>query len=133
MTAAQRAIKRIREELESRDISQRDLSERLKCSQGRVAKLLNGRVELRLDDVAEMAHVIGLPLTEVLRDRGLEFYAEMTPTEVRIIERLRQRPHLMHGVAMILEISGVLVTPTPIRDTKRRKRGRPLNSERSPQ
>ena len=125
LSASQRAVRRIREELDRRSLSQRDLAERLHCSQGRVAKMLNGRVELRIDDVAEMARVVGIPLTEVLRDRGLEFYAEMTPTEVRLIERIRQRPDLLQGVLILLEIGGVLKAPLP---QPRRKRGRPLKS-----
>lgn len=133
LTAAERAVRRIREEMDIREITQRDLSERMHCSQGRIAKMLNGRVELRLDDVAELARHVGLPLTEVLRDRGLEFYAEMTPTEVRLIERIRQRPDLLQGVLILLEIGGVLRSPTPHQKLQRRKRGRPLNSERPTQ
>lgn len=125
LSASQRAVRRIREELDRRHLSQRDLAERLHCSQGRVAKMLNGRVGLRLDDVAEMARVVGIPLTEVLRDRGLEFYAEMTPTEVRLMERIRQRPDLLQGVLILLEIGGVLKAPLP---PPRRTRGRPLKS-----
>lgn len=129
MTPAERAVLRIREEMTARNLSQRDLAERLQCSQGRIAKLMNGRVELRLNDLALLATAVGLPLTEAIRDRGLEFYAELSPTEVRMLERLRQRPHLKQGVLLILEIAGVIQSPTPTSDTKRRKRGRPLNSE----
>jgi transcriptional regulator with XRE-family HTH domain len=129
MTLAQRAIQRIRDEMERLELTQRDLAERLNCSQGRVAKILNGRVELRVDDLERLAQFVALPVTEVIRDRGLEFYAELAPTEVRMIERLRQRPHLMQGVLMLLEISGVIHTP-PVPHTPKRKRGRPLNSER---
>lgn len=130
MTLAERAIRRIRDEMSTRKLSQRDLAERLGCSQGRVAKILNGRVELRVNDLEELAKFVALPVTEVIRDRGLEFYAELSPTEVRMIERLRARPHLLQGVLLILEISGVLATPPATKP--KRKRGRPLNSERPP-
>jgi transcriptional regulator with XRE-family HTH domain len=127
VTLSERAIRRIRDEMDTRNLSQRDLAERLGCSQGRVAKILNHRVELRVDDLEKLAQFVALPVTEVIRDRGLEFYAELTPSEVRMIERLRQRPHLMQGVFMLLEISGVILTPTA---PQKRKPGRPLNSER---
>jgi transcriptional regulator with XRE-family HTH domain len=42
MTLAERAVLRIREEMTERHVSQRDLADRLKCSQGRIAKILNG-------------------------------------------------------------------------------------------
>lgn len=134
MTPADRAIVRIREEMTARNLSQRDLAERLRCSQGRIAKLLNGRVAIRVNDLDELAMAVGLPLAEVIRDRGLEFYAEMTPTEVRMIEQLRRRPHMLQGVLLMLEINGgVGVSPTRKPATpnpNRRKVGRPRHSER---
>lgn len=85
-----------------RKISQRTLADRLHCSQGRVAKLLNGGVNLRLNDVRVLADAVGITVVEALRDRGLEFYAELTPSEVRIIERLRRRPTALQGALMML-------------------------------
>lgn len=125
MTPAERAVLRIREEMTARNISQRDLADRLNCSQGRIAKMLNGHVELRLNDAEELAQAVGLTLVEVIRDRGLEFYAEMTPTEVRMLERLRQRPSAMQGVLYILELR--TDTPPLVVGTKK-KAGRPQNS-----
>jgi transcriptional regulator with XRE-family HTH domain len=125
MTPAERAVLRIREEMAARNISQRDLADRLNCSQGRIAKMLNGNVELRLNDAEELAHAVGLTLVEVIRDRGLEFYAEMTPTEVRMLERLRQRPSAMQGVLYILELR---TDATPLVVGSKKKAGRPQNS-----
>lgn len=127
MTPAQRAVIRIREEMTERKISQRDLASLLKCSQGRVAKMLNGGVQLRVNDLATLAGAVGITLVEAIRDRGLEFFAEMTPTEVRILERMRRRPHLLEGVTILLELKGV--SKQEPRVPKRRRPGRPLHSE----
>lgn len=106
MTLAERATMRIREEMTERKISQRELAGLLKCSQGRVAKLLNGGVNLRLNDVGTLTEAVGITVVEALRDRGLEFYAELTPCEVRILERLRRRPAALQGALLMLGLPG---------------------------
>lgn len=92
---------RLREEMAKLDMSQRDVAGILSWSQSRVAHLLTGRVEMSVDDLAEFSSAVGLAATEVVRDHGLEFCAEMTPTELRFLERLRQldqmtRDSIMH-------------------------------------
>ena len=96
-TASERARERIREEMTLKRLSQREVSDLLGgvsngWSQSRIAKLLTASVEMGLDDAAALAFAVGISLTEVVRDRGMEFYAEMTPTELRILERIRQLP-----------------------------------------
>jgi len=105
MTLAERAVLRIREEMTERHVSQRDLAERLKCSQGRIAKILNGGVNLRLNDVAVLAQAVGISPVEAIRDRGVEFHAELTPSELRVLERLRRRPAALQGVMLLLDVS----------------------------
>jgi transcriptional regulator with XRE-family HTH domain len=124
MTAAQRAVARIRQEMTERRISQRDLASILKCSQGRIAKLLNGGVHLRINDVERMAKAVGIDVTEAVRDHGLQFLAEMTPSELRLLHRLRQRPLQMHGLLQFLEIQDDVRPPGPSKP----KRGRPLQA-----
>lgn len=120
MSISSNALLRIREEMHNKDINQRDMAERLKCSQGRVNKMLNGGVNLRVEDLGALARAVGLPITETLRDRGLEFYAEVTPREQRILERLRQRgSHVEQAVLQLLDVE-----EKPLR----RKVGRPMNS-----
>jgi transcriptional regulator with XRE-family HTH domain len=80
---------RLREEMAKKDMSQRDVAGILGWSQSKVAHILNGRVELNVDDLAEFCFGVGLSLTEAVRDRGMEFCAEMTPTEMRFLELLR--------------------------------------------
>lgn len=90
---AERARARIRDEMSRKKLSQRDVAGLLGgWSQSRVAKLLTGRVEIGLTDLDSLCFAVGLSPVEAIRDHGLEFLAEMTPTELRILERLRQIP-----------------------------------------
>lgn len=129
MTVAVRAMLRIREEMTERGITQRDLAETLHCSQGKVAKLLNGGVRLRLDELDVLARAVGLTLVEVVRDRGLEFFAEMTPTELRVLERLRRRPQALDGLMLLLDVRTTQAPKSHAYVPKRRRPGRPLTSE----
>lgn len=134
MTAADRTRRRLKEELDARGISQRDLADILSrrdteiWTQSKLGKILNGRVELKVEDVDLIARAAGINLTEAVRDRGMEFCAEMTPSELRVLERLRQRPDFLEGVMMLLDIPSTTAKPNPT-TSPRRKRGRPLNSE----
>lgn len=90
---AERARLRIREEMSRKHLSQRDLAGILEgWSQSRIAKLLTGRVHITLDDLESLCFAVGISPTEAVRDRGLEFCAEMTPTEMRLLEVLRGMP-----------------------------------------
>jgi transcriptional regulator with XRE-family HTH domain len=131
---AVRVRHRFQEEMRVRGISQRQLADMLsgldnqEWTQSRVGKVLTGRVDLKIHDADLIARALRMSLTEAVRDRGLEFYAELTPTEVRLLERLRQRPNTLDGILMILDLkSSTGSTNVPLR----RKRGRPLNSERT--
>jgi len=87
-------------------LSQREIADLLRWSQSRVAKLLTGRVEMGVDDLAGLCFALDLRLTEVVRDHGLEFLAEMTPTELRILERLRQIPQpVIDAVMTLLDVN----------------------------
>jgi transcriptional regulator with XRE-family HTH domain len=85
-------------------LTQADVAGILKWTQPRVSKVLRGRVELGVDDLGALCFAVGLSPTEVLRDRGLEFCAEMTPTELRVLERLRQlSPPLREAFLVVLQ------------------------------
>lgn len=109
MTLSDRIRRRLSEEMTARHISQRGLADRLtlltrwKWNQPKVGKILNGSIELKADDLEVMAQAIGISLVEVVRDQGKEFFAELTPTEVRILNRLRQRgPEYINAVLTLL-------------------------------
>lgn len=130
MTTAARALIRIREEMHERHITQDDLARVLQCSQSRVGKLLNGGLNLRVNDLDMLARAVGIGLVETVRDRGMEFHAEMTPTELRILERIRQRPEVMNALLILLDV-GLPPTSKPApAGISKRKVGRPRHSAR---
>lgn len=87
-----RVLIAVREAMKRNHLSQRDMAGFLQCSQSRVAKLLNGRVKLGVDDLESLCFAVSIAPTEAVRDRGLEFVAEMTPTELRLLELIRRLP-----------------------------------------
>lgn len=117
---ARRAILAVREAMEKRGLTQRDVAGIIgnHWSQGRVQKLLTHQVELRVDDLAALCFAVGISLSEAVRDRGLEFYAEMTPTELRLFERIRDlTPDQRSALMTILNVK-----PGPeARRSKKRK------------
>lgn len=101
----ERARLRLREEITRRHVSQRDLASLLNWSQSRVGKILNGRVEMSMGDLEALCFAVDLAPTEVVRDHGLEFCAELTPTELRVLERMRQLPTpLLDAVMTLLDV-----------------------------
>jgi transcriptional regulator with XRE-family HTH domain len=108
---------RLREEIARKRLNQRDLGNQLGWSQSRVGKLLTGRTALDVEDLAEMCFVVGISLVEAVRDHGLEFCADMTPTEMRVLERYRQLTDPMKdAVLLILDVK---------KQTRMESRGRP--------
>lgn len=92
---------RLRDEMSRRAVSQRDLAGLLNTNQSRISKLLNGRTAMDVDDLEEVAVALGLAPTEAVRDQGLEFCSEMTPTELRLFQLLRKDLRLF---ALVLEM-----------------------------
>jgi predicted XRE-type DNA-binding protein len=99
---------RLREEMSKQDMSQRDIAGILAWPQSRVAHLLTGRVEMSVDDLAEFGQAVSLAPTELVRDRGMEFCAEMSPSEMRFLERLRQLTQVQRdGLMQLLNITAM--------------------------
>lgn len=101
-TISDRAIARIQAEMMRQHLSQRDIGNLLKWPQSRVSKLLAGQIALGLDDLASFAFALSLSPVELIRDHGLEFCAEMTPTELRTLERLRALDELTLNAFLLL-------------------------------
>lgn len=91
-TTSSRVRARLLQEMKDRKMSQTDIAGILEWTQPRVSKILHGRVELGVEELSALCFAVGISLTEAVRDRGMEFCAEMTPTELRFLERLRQLP-----------------------------------------
>ena len=82
-----------------RRINQAALADRIGWTQSKVSKVLNGETALCVDDLEALCSGVGLRLTEVVRDHGLEFCAELTPAELRVLEGLRARAGTPRGRA----------------------------------
>lgn len=87
---ADNARVRVRDEMQRKNMSQREMADLLDCSQSKIAKLLTGRIEMTVNDLEQLCFAVGLSPVEAIRDRGLEFCAELTPTMLRRVERMGQ-------------------------------------------
>lgn len=83
---------RLRTEKAARKLSERDIAGLLQWSQPKVAQKLSGRTPMTLNEFEALCFALSLSPTEAVRDQGLEFCAEMTPTELRALEGLRRLP-----------------------------------------
>lgn len=101
---------RLREEMARRNVSQPDVAAWLDWSQSRVAQKLTGRTPITLDELELLTRVIGLGLVEAVRDPGLEFCADMTPSEVRLLETLRRQPPAVRDAVLTL-VNGHTIEP----------------------
>lgn len=117
MTLQERVRLVIREKMRERRLSQREVSDLLGgaangWSQSRVAKLLAGTRELDVDAMESLCFAVGVSVTEAVRDRGLEFCAEMTPTELRVLERVRALPPaVLQALMTMLDIHPSSIEP----------------------
>lgn len=87
-----RVRQRLREEMNKNDLSQQSVADLLRWTQSRVAQKLTGRTPITVDELEALCFAIGISPTEMVRDRGVEFCAEMSPTELRCLENLRTIP-----------------------------------------
>lgn len=96
---------RLKAEKSRRHLSERDIGQLLNWSQSKVAQKFNGRTPITLEELEGLAFVLSIAPTELVRDQGLEFCAEMTPTELRILERIRQLPpDALQGLLGLLHV-----------------------------
>lgn len=120
MTLSDRLRARLRDALADRKLSQRAVADRLtkftgtEWNQVKVGRVLNGGVELKVDDVALLAGLAGLSLVELFREPGREFVADLTPSELRLLDAVRARPEV--GPAIVAIIG---TTPTPRKPSRR--------------
>lgn len=86
-------------------LSQRDVGGIAGWNQSRVNHTLTGRIEMTIAHLEGYAFALGISPAELVRDRGMEFYAEMTPTEFRLLERFRSlTPDQQHAVLTVLNV-----------------------------
>jgi transcriptional regulator with XRE-family HTH domain len=98
---------RVREEMQKRNLSQSDVAGLVEgLDQSKVSRLLSGEQRITLDELEYLAFAISVPPSELIRDRGMEWMAEMTPTEMRILEHYRRADEeLQRSIRRILQVS----------------------------
>ena len=102
-SAANRALRRITEEMSAKNLNQTDVAGILGWGPSRVSKILKRKIVLTVDDMAALCFAVSISPVEAVRDHGLEFCAEMTPSELRLVELLRQQSHtLLEGLLSML-------------------------------
>jgi len=123
-----RAIQRLKDEMERKNLNQTDVAALLGWEPSRVSKILTRKIELKVDDLALLCFALNLSLVEVVRDHGLEFCAEMRPAELRILERLRQLPpHVFEALITLLSVRATTRLEPRSATKKKPIFGRPRN------
>lgn len=89
-SVADRAIARIREEMTTKGLSQADIAGRLAQTESRISRLLTRITPPTIDDLEALCFAVDLRPSEAVRDHGLEWCAEMTPTELRVLTGFRR-------------------------------------------
>lgn len=87
-TTAERFIDRVRDVLDEKHIPQKELL-REGQSQGWISNKLRGRRRMTLNEAAEIAEALNMPLTELLRKPEDRVY-ELDNLEVRVMDAFRQ-------------------------------------------
>ena len=96
---------RLKDEKVLLKLSERDLAGIMAWSQSKVAQKLNGRTPITLDELEAFCFALSILPSEAVRDRGMEFSAEMTPSELRLLEHFRHESEAMReAVATILRV-----------------------------
>lgn len=89
-TLNDRVRERLRTEKDRLEMTELDIAGLIGWSQSKVAQKLRGRTPITLNELESLCFAFSMQPTEAVRDHGLEFVTEMTPTELRIFERLRK-------------------------------------------
>lgn len=116
-TPAERVRERLKHWLEITNLTQRELARTVKKSQVWVKHIVHGTNEVRLRDLDIIADAMRTTASELVRAEDERYQLELSPTEVRVIEKLRRRPELFQAVCTICEIP-----PPPVSQNRREKR-----------
>jgi len=109
LNPAERVRERLRRWLELTRLSQRDVAPELGKTQPWLAAVLQGKNEVRLRDLDDIATAMRTTAADLVRDESERYLIELTPTELRIVEQLRRRPDSLDAIATLLRVK----TPGP--------------------
>lgn len=108
VSAAERVRQKVIALMDERGYSQREMARRLERSQPWVAKVIRGPLkagqDVRLEDLDDVALALGVTAVELVRDHGLEFVANLTPSEMRMLQQIRKLPaHVIEAVRVLID------------------------------
>lgn len=104
-TPATRVRDRMKDWLQVTGISQQEFVEELQKTQPWLAAILKGKNDVRLADLDIIAQAMRTTASELVRTSDERYQLELSPTEVRIMERLRHRPEMYGAIATLLRVS----------------------------
>jgi transcriptional regulator with XRE-family HTH domain len=117
MDAATALRERFRALLKQRSISQSELCLRLTkrthhvWREAHLSRILNGHIGLQLDDFAAMVDAAGFSMVELVREPGREFVADLTPSEMRILNAIRENLELRDAFLRMVDFVEKTVPP----------------------
>jgi transcriptional regulator with XRE-family HTH domain len=101
---AARVRQRMKHWMDTTGVGQRDFAGDLHKSQIWLQKILKGENHVRLKDLDEVAQAMRTTASELVRGDDERYQLELTPTEVRILERMRRRPEAFTAIASLLGV-----------------------------
>jgi transcriptional regulator with XRE-family HTH domain len=101
---AARVRQRMKHWMDTTGVGQRDFSGDLHKSQIWLQKILKGENHVRLKDLDEVAQAMRTTASDLVRGDDERYQLELTPTEVRILERMRRRPEAFTAIASLLGV-----------------------------
>lgn len=101
---AARVRARMKQWLETTGIGQRAFAADLQKTQIWLQKILKGENHVRLRDLDDIAQAMRTTASELVRSDDERYQLELSPTEVRLLERLRRRPEMFNAVVALLGI-----------------------------
>lgn len=101
---AERVRERLQRWKELTGQNQRDFAKSLGKSNIWLQKVLTGENHVRLKDLDAVAQTLRTTASELVRQEEGRYQLDLTPTEARIVERLRGQPDTLAGVAILLRI-----------------------------
>jgi transcriptional regulator with XRE-family HTH domain len=109
---AARVRRRLAEWIEIVGLTQREVAAELNRSQPWLDKILSGENSVRLKDLDDIARRMRTSASDLVRETTERRTVELTPSEFRLIERLRRRPGAIQACLVLVETHR---GPEPIR------------------
>jgi len=124
---AERVRQRLKQWIDTTKIGQREMAADLGKTQVWLQKVLTGENHARLRDLDNIARALRTTASELVRGEEDRRQYELTPSEVKIIERMRHRQAVLFAIVTILGFDedefkiANPPQPLPVKKTPRKK------------